>query len=76
MKPQCRNVACMYKKPLLIDVDARKRISLGAMALHDHYLGEIDEDGVIILTPALIQPVIRQRRPGPKTGSTKSRENA
>lgn len=62
----------MNTKPLLIDVDARKRISLGALALHDHYLGEIDDDGVIVLTPAVIQPITRRKRPGPKPGTAKS----
>jgi hypothetical protein len=62
----------MNKKPLLIDVDARKRISLGALALHDHYLGEIDEDGVIVLVPAVIQPITRRTRPGPKPKANKA----
>jgi hypothetical protein len=61
----------MNTKPLLIDVDARKRISLGALALHDHYLGEIDDDGVITLVPAVITPMTRRTRPGPKAGEGK-----
>lgn len=35
-----------------VEVDARNRVSLGALAAADQYIGEVDEDGVITLVPA------------------------
>lgn len=37
-----------------IEVDARKRVSLGALATASQYLAEVDDDGVITLVPARI----------------------
>jgi hypothetical protein len=56
----------MQSRPILIDVDARKRCSLGRLTDgHDRYLGTVDENGVITLTPAEIVPMVRRHRPGP-----------
>jgi hypothetical protein len=39
----------------LLEVDSRRRISLGALvAVHDRYLATVEDDGVIILTPAAV----------------------
>jgi hypothetical protein len=41
----------------LLEVDSRRRISLGTLAAHDRYLVTVDDDGVIILTPAAAIPL-------------------
>jgi hypothetical protein len=41
----------------LIQVDTRKRISLGSLAHHDQYLVTEEEDGRIILEPAVVLTV-------------------
>jgi hypothetical protein len=41
----------------LLQLDARRRISLGALAAHGYYLVEVAEDGVITLTPAVVVPL-------------------
>lgn len=46
----------MPPHPKLLEVDSRRRISLGALALHDYYLVDVAEDGVLTLTPAVIMP--------------------
>lgn len=38
----------------LLEVDGRKRVSLGAAATAERYLLEQDEGGVITLTPAVV----------------------
>ena len=45
----------------LLEVDSRRRISLGALAEHDRYLVEVDDDGVIVLTPAVVMSVAEAR---------------
>jgi hypothetical protein len=43
-------------KQLVTEVDSRKRISLGKLVTASHYIVTTEEDGVIILTPAVITP--------------------
>jgi hypothetical protein len=43
-------------RQILLEVDSRRRISLGSLAKHDRYLVEVSEDGVIVLTPAIVMP--------------------
>lgn len=38
----------------LVQVDARKRVSLGALAHHDQYLAREEADGTIIFEPAVV----------------------
>jgi hypothetical protein len=45
----------------LLEVDSRRRISLGQLAEHDRYLVEVEEDGTIILTPAVVMPAAQAR---------------
>jgi hypothetical protein len=45
----------------LLEVDSRRRISLGPLAEHDRYLVEVEEDGTIVLTPALVMSVAQAR---------------
>jgi hypothetical protein len=46
-------MATVERKSLL-EVDARRRISLGPLATHDLYLVEVEDDGTIVLTPAVV----------------------
>jgi hypothetical protein len=41
----------------LLELDGRRRISLGALATHNYYLIDVQDDGVIVLTPANVIPV-------------------
>lgn len=45
----------------LLEVDTRRRISLGPLAEHDRYLAQVEEDGVIILTPAVVMSAAEAR---------------
>jgi hypothetical protein len=45
----------------LLEVDSRRRISLGPLAQHDRYLVEVEDDGVIVLTPAVVLSVAEAR---------------
>jgi hypothetical protein len=38
----------------LLTVDSRGRVSLGALATHARYFVSVEEDGVIVLTPAVV----------------------
>lgn len=38
----------------IIDVDARRRVSLGALATADRYTIEREDDGTIVLRPAVV----------------------
>jgi hypothetical protein len=38
----------------LIQVDARKRISLGSLAHHDQYIATQQSDGSVLLEPAVV----------------------
>jgi hypothetical protein len=39
---------------VLLELDTRRRISLGQLAKHNRYLAAIEEDGTIVLTPAVV----------------------
>ena len=39
---------------VFLELDSRKRISLGALAKHRLYLASVDDQGVIVLTPAVV----------------------
>jgi hypothetical protein len=41
-----------------LELDARRRLPLGAMARHDMYLVQVAPNGVITLTPAQITPLV------------------
>lgn len=43
-------------KDKLVEVDARKRVSLGGLVQHRYYLAKVESDGTIILTPAEVRP--------------------
>ena len=45
----------------VLEVDSRRRISLGSLAEHDRYLVEVQEDGTIVLTPAVVMPAAQAR---------------
>lgn len=45
----------------LLEVDSRRRISLGPLAGHDRYLVDVEDDGVIVLTPAVVMSVAEAR---------------
>jgi hypothetical protein len=49
------------RSPSLLEVDARRRVSLGALAEHDRYLASLEEDGTIVLTPAVVMPAAEAR---------------
>ena len=38
----------------LLELDTRRRISLGQIAKHDRYLAVAEADGTIVLTPAVV----------------------
>ncbi len=44
------------KHPKLLTVDARKRITLGALARHDHYTVALLGNGALLLTPVELRP--------------------
>lgn len=48
----------------LLEVDVRRRISLGPLAKHDRYLAEVEEDGTIVLTPAVVISLAEARLHG------------
>ncbi|MBZ4612393.1 hypothetical protein [Mycobacterium avium] len=41
-------------EPVVIEVDSRRRISLGKLGHHDKYLATEQPDGTIMLEPAVI----------------------
>jgi hypothetical protein len=45
-------------QPTFLEVDARKRVSLGKLAAHRWYLAAVDDDGTITLTPAVVMPAV------------------
>lgn len=73
--PQCRNAAMVHwamerssameardtSTQSLLEVDSRRRISFGSLAMHDRYLVDVEEDGTIILTPAVVMSVAQAR---------------
>jgi prophage tail gpP-like protein len=38
----------------LLELDSRRRISLGQLARHDRYLVTAEPDGTLVLTPAVV----------------------
>jgi hypothetical protein len=44
----------------LLELDGRRRLSLGALAHSNYYLAEVQDDGVIVLTPAEVVPAVRE----------------
>jgi hypothetical protein len=38
----------------LLTLDSRKRVSLGHLAKHNRYLAVIEDDGTILLVPAVV----------------------
>jgi hypothetical protein len=57
----------MSAEPTLVELDSRRRAALGRLARHSRYLAEVDEDGVITLTPAAVvstlEATLISRRP-------------
>ena len=47
----------MAVKGTLLEVDGRRRLSLGSLADHDRYLANVEADGTIVLTPAVVLTV-------------------
>jgi hypothetical protein len=45
----------------LLELDSRRRISLGSLATHDRYLVDVEEDGTIVLTPAIVMSAAEAR---------------
>jgi hypothetical protein len=45
----------------MLEVDSRRRISLGPLAKHDRYLVYVEEDGTIVLTPAVVMSAAQAR---------------
>jgi hypothetical protein len=45
----------------VLEVDSRRRISLGSLAEHDRYLVAVEEDGTIVLTPAVVMSAAQAR---------------
>ena len=46
---------------VLIELDARRRASLGRLGHHDRYLGHEEPDGTIILVPAVVMSEMQAR---------------
>lgn len=42
---------------VLIEVDDRRQVSLGRVGRHDRYLANVQRDGTIVLTPAVVMLV-------------------
>lgn len=53
-------------KEILLALDSRKRISMGALAgagsLHQQYLATLHEDGIIVLVPAVVLTLERSQQ--------------
>jgi hypothetical protein len=45
----------------LLEVDTRGRISIGSLATHDRYLVDVEDDGTIVLTPAVVMSAAEAR---------------
>ena len=46
---------------MLLEVDTRRRISLGALATAARYLVGVDEDGIVTLSPAVVMTEMEAR---------------
>ncbi|MGH8998821.1 MAG: hypothetical protein ACRDY7_05455 [Acidimicrobiia bacterium] len=57
----------MSAEPTLVELDSRHRAALGRLARHARYLAEVDDDGIITLTPAAVVSAVEaaliSRRP-------------
>lgn len=57
----------MRTEPTLVELDSRHRAALGRLARHSRYLAEVDDDGIITLTPAAVvsalEAALISRRP-------------
>jgi hypothetical protein len=59
--PDPRDDSTPPTEPILLEVDSRRRVSLGQMATHDRYLAHTEDDGTIILTPAVVMAASEAR---------------
>jgi hypothetical protein len=51
-----------YSEPMtLIELDSRSRASLKSLATHQRYLAEVEPDGTIVLTPAVVMSAAEAR---------------
>lgn len=46
---------------VLVELDARRRVSLGRLGHHDRYLGHEEVDGTIVLVPAVVISELQAR---------------
>lgn len=46
---------------VLIELDPRRRVSLGRLGHHDRYLGHEEDDGTIVLVPAVVMSELQAR---------------
>lgn len=44
----------MDDNTVLVELDSRRRLSLGKLAKHDRYFVVVEEDGTIVLTPVVV----------------------
>lgn len=51
-----KRVTMTDPEPVLIELDARNRASLGKLARHRRYLAQVHHDGMITLVPATVVP--------------------
>jgi len=64
---------------VIIEVDARKRVSLGGLATAERYIADVDDSGVITLSPAVVMTEMEARllaRPDILAAVEKSRASA
>jgi hypothetical protein len=55
----------MGRSHTYLELDARRRLPLGAMARHDMYLVQVAPTGVITLTPAEVTPLVETGKATP-----------
>lgn len=46
---------------ILVELDDRRRVSLGKLGHHQRYLAHEDPDGTLILTPAVVMSEVQAR---------------
>lgn len=59
--PLCPSRGIGYTGAMLLEVDARNRLSLGNLAKAKQYLVEVDPSGVITLSPAVVMTEMEAR---------------
>lgn len=64
----------MADKPKVLELDSRKRISLGSLARHNYYLANVTSTGTIVLTPAAVIPAIGRDKATPVTETGEGEE--